>query len=237
MARNPSQFRGLRLPDGFCLISWCGRWGFSPNTYTYPAAWKTQPCDIDVQINSVLNRTNGGRMNETACDSFWAAPAGFFSLASSRERLLRCTMDSNDEDPLSQEVSFGRGVLCEASLLCSGHVMQTAISKAEIPPDKLITSHVFFRKNNPGLLRPPQLALTKGHLVSVKDLFEKYWTHREQGQCFSKTKSLMVWVHFKIWRTKGAVTKRLLLHSVFEWVHSGVTFCVLWKRQFQWQKQ
>lgn len=107
--------------------------------------------------------------------------------------VLRCITDSNDEDPLSQEVSFGHGVLCEASLLCSGRVMQTAISKGEIPPDKLITSHVFFRKNNPGLLCPPQLGLTKGHLVSVKDLFEKYWNHREQGQCFSETKSLMAY--------------------------------------------
>lgn len=102
--------------------------------------------------------------------------------------------DSNDEGPLSQEVSCGRevhGVLCEASLLCSGRVMQPAISKGEMAPDKLITNCVFFRKNS---LCPPQLGLTKGHLVSVQDLFENYLNHREeQGQYFSKTKSLMTY--------------------------------------------
>lgn len=84
--------------------------------------------------------------------------------------------------------------LCEASLLCSGRVMQTAISKGEMAPDKLITSRVFFRKNSLGLLCPPQLGLTKGHLVSVQDLFENYLNHRdEQGQYFTKTKSLMTY--------------------------------------------
>lgn len=61
--------------------------------------------------------------------------------------VLRCITDSNDEGPLSQEVSCGpgvHGVLCEASLLCSVHVMQTAMSKGEMAPDKLITSHVSF---------------------------------------------------------------------------------------------
>lgn len=33
MARNPQQFRGLRLPDSFCLISCCGRRGFCPTIY------------------------------------------------------------------------------------------------------------------------------------------------------------------------------------------------------------
>lgn len=72
--------------------------------------------------------------------------------------------------------------------------MQTAISKGEMAPDKLITSHVFFRKNSLGLLCPPQLGLTKGHLVNVQDLLENDSNHREeQGQCFSKTKSLMTY--------------------------------------------
>lgn len=101
------------------------------------------------------------------------------------------------EDPLFQEVSGGcgvHGVLCEASLLCSGHVMQTAISKGEMAPDKLITSHVFFRKNSLGLLCPPQLGLTKGHLVSVQDLFQNYSNHQEeQGQYFSQTKNIMTY--------------------------------------------
>ena len=101
------------------------------------------------------------------------------------------------EDLLSQEVTCGHGVhgvLCKVSLLCFGHVMQTAISKGEMAPDKLITSHVFFRKNSLGRLYPPQLGLTKGHLVSVQDLFENYLNHREeQGQYFSKTKSLMTY--------------------------------------------
>lgn len=40
----------------------------------------------------------------------------------------------------------------------------------------------------------PQLRFTKGHLVSVQDLFENYWKYwDEQGQCFSKTKSLMTY--------------------------------------------
>lgn len=69
--------------------------------------------------------------------------------------------------------------------------MQTAIYKGEMAPDKLITSPIFFRKNSLGLLRPPQLGLTKGHLVSVQDLFGNYLNHRdEQGQYFTKTKGL-----------------------------------------------
>lgn len=60
--------------------------------------------------------------------------------------------------------------------------MQTTMSKGEMAPDSL------------GLLCPPQLGLTKGHLVSVGDLFENYSNHREeQGQCSSKTKSLMTY--------------------------------------------
>lgn len=105
--------------------------------------------------------------------------------------------NSNDEDPFSHEVFRGHrvhGVLCETSLLCSGHVMQTAISKGEMAPDKLITSHVFFRENSPGLLCPPQLGLTKGHLASIQDLFENYLNHQEeQGQYFQKTKSLITY--------------------------------------------
>lgn len=85
-------------------------------------------------------------------------------------------------------------VPCEASLLCSGHVMHTTISKGEMAPDKLITSHVFFRKNSLGRLCPPQLGLTKGHLVSMRDLFETILNHREeQGQCSSQTKSLITY--------------------------------------------
>lgn len=72
--------------------------------------------------------------------------------------------------------------------------MQAAISKGEMAPDKLVTSRVFFRKNSMGLLCPPQLGLTKGHLVSVQDLFENYLNHRdEQGQYFTKTKRLMAY--------------------------------------------
>lgn len=49
--------------------------------------------------------------------------------------------------------------------------------------DKLITSHVFFRKNRPA--PPPQLGFTKGHLVGVQDLLENYSNDcNEQGQCF-----------------------------------------------------
>lgn len=90
--------------------------------------------------------------------------------------VLRSITDPNDEDPLFQEGSCDdeevHGVLCEASLLCCGCVMQTAFSKEEMASDKLITSHVFFRKNSPGPIFPPQLGLTKGHIVSVRDLFE-----------------------------------------------------------------
>lgn len=72
--------------------------------------------------------------------------------------------------------------------------MQTAIAKGEMAPDKLITSHVFFRKESPGLLRPLLLAFTKGHLVTVQDLFENCSDHQEgQGQYFSKTKSIMTY--------------------------------------------
>lgn len=41
---------------------------------------------------------------------------------------------------------------------------------------------------------PPWPGLTKGHLVSVQDLFENYLNHRdEEGQYFTKTKSLMTY--------------------------------------------
>lgn len=77
----------------------------------------------------------------------------------------------------------------------SAAVMLSRLSspKEDMPPDKLITSRVFFRKSGPGLLRPPQLGFTKGHLVSVEDLFENYWNRGEQGQCISKTKRLMAY--------------------------------------------
>lgn len=144
----------------------------------------------------VLNGTNEGHIKETASVSlkgFLSAPAGFFSFILYRLFVLKILTDSNDEDPFSREVSCGHevhGVLCEASLLCSGRVMQAAIYKGEMAPDKLITTSIFFRKNSPGLLCPPQLDLTKGHLVSVQDLFENYLNHRdEQGQYFTKTKN------------------------------------------------
>lgn len=112
------------------------------------------------QISSVLNWTNECHIHETAPYSFWrlfTAPAGFFSVVLCRLFVLRRITDSNDEDPLSQEVSCGHevhGVLCEASLPCSGRVMQTTISEGEIAPDKLITSLLQNEQPGPSVVPP-----------------------------------------------------------------------------------
>lgn len=73
-------------------------------------------------------------------------------------------------------------VFCEASLLRYGRVMQILLSKGEMAPDMLITSHV--------LCEPLWLSVTKGHLVSVRGPAQSCWKE-EQGQYFSKTKSMM----------------------------------------------
>lgn len=144
---------------------------------------------------------NEGNKHVTTSDSFlklfYHKLFSFHSLFFCWLFVLRSINDFNNEDPFSQALLWSWSTWCSLrgliTALWSCHA-DCHRQKGEMAPDKLITSHVFFRKESPGLLRPLLLAFTKGHLVSVQDLFENCSNHQEgQGQYFSKTKSIMTY--------------------------------------------